>query len=178
VTDDEILDAILAREGGFVDDPADRGGATNYGITQGTLSEVLDKVASRDDVKALTPQLAREIYRRRYIEGPGFDGIASGDLRAVVVDAAVNHGVKTAIKLLQRVLKVTDDGLLGPVSFTAANVLDGRLLARKVLWERIRLYGRLISHNLTDADRDGIPDNTEFASGWLNRTADQGEALA
>ena len=46
-----------------------------------------------------------------------------------------------------------------------------RRLAARALTERLRLYGRLISGNLTHADRGGIPDNAEFAAGWINRAA-------
>jgi lysozyme family protein len=67
VTDDAILDAILAHEGGFVNHPHDPGRATNWGITQATLSEWIGRPASEHDVRNLTVGLARDIYRARYI---------------------------------------------------------------------------------------------------------------
>ena len=92
-------------------------------------------------------------------------------MREVVFDAVLNHGRALGIRLLQRALGVRDDGVIGSVTLAAVPHLDARRLAARALTERLRPYGRLISGNLTDADRDGIQDNTEFAAGWINRAA-------
>ena len=180
MTDDELIGEVLEREGGatFTNNPADRGGPTKYGITAATLAQWRQKPVLAADVAALTEEEARAIYRRRYIEDPGFDKIGSEALRAVLVDAGVNHGPRTAVKFLQRALAIQDDGILGPVTLQVVNLRNGLLqLAIRVLAQRTRFFGRMISKNLTDADRDGIPDNTEFAAGWLDRIADQLEEL-
>jgi lysozyme family protein len=91
VTPNEIIDALIRREGGFVDHKDDKGKATKYGITQATLAEWLGRPASVDDVKALTEHEAREIYREEYITRPGFLGIENEAVRALAVDCAVNH---------------------------------------------------------------------------------------
>lgn len=175
--DDLIIGAVLQREGGYTDDPADRGGPTNFGITQATLAQWRGRPVSADDVRTMTEAEARTIYADLYLSRTGIGRIANDDVRAVVFDAAVNHGAKPAIRLLQRALGLHDDGVIGPVTLSAIPYLDGRRLAVRVLAERCRLYGRLISGNTTDADRDGIPDSTEFAAGWLNRVAAQLEEL-
>jgi lysozyme family protein len=67
VTEERIISDLLAREGGFVNHPADRGGATKFGITQDTLSAWLGRAASVEDVRALTASEAGAIYRQRFI---------------------------------------------------------------------------------------------------------------
>jgi lysozyme family protein len=64
-TDDAILAAILRREGGFVNHPADRGGPTHYGITQATLQAWRGRAVSEEDVRALSVEEAKAIYRAR-----------------------------------------------------------------------------------------------------------------
>jgi lysozyme family protein len=169
VSDDDILDAILAREGGFVDNPADHGGPTMLGITLATLSEAMGKEATVDDLKALTPSLAKELYRRRYIRDPGYLAITDERLRSVIVDAAVNHGPSAATKMLQRAVGATADGVVGPVTVSLANASEPLKLARLFLAQRLRGYGRIMST---------IPADSEFAAGWMNRVAEQLEAVA
>lgn len=171
MTDAEMIDRVLQREGGFVDNPADKGGPTNFGITAATLgdSRRLGRIATADEVKALTVEEARAILLNRYIIKPGYDGIASEVLRACIVDAAVNHGPMVSTRLLQHVLGVREDGVLGPQTLGTLNLLDGLKTARRFLAERVRFYGRLIS---------GRPSQATFAAGWLNRAADQFDELA
>ncbi len=57
-----LIQAVMRKEGGFVDHPADRGGATNLGITQATLSVYLGRKATLTDITTLKPEVAREIY--------------------------------------------------------------------------------------------------------------------
>ena len=64
---DEMIDDILRREGGYVNHPADRGGPTNYGITQKTLSRYIGRAALTSEVKNLSEDVAREHIR---IDGP------------------------------------------------------------------------------------------------------------
>ena len=167
-----IIDRVIAREGGarFTDDPADRGGATKFGITQGALAEFQRRPVHREEVRELTLERAREFYAWLLADSRVGE-IPNAIVREVVFDAVVNHGRRPGIKLLQRALALPDDGVIGPRTLAAVPLMDARRLAARALTERLRLYGRLISGNLTDADRDGIPDNTEFAAGWINRAA-------
>lgn len=179
--DDLIISAVIAREGGYVNNAADKGGPTKYGITLKTLADyrgVAPDLLVPADVEHLSEMEARAIYRKRYIEEPGFSALVDADLRGILVDCGVLHGPRNAIRMLQRALGAKDDGILGAITLTAANAWDGKKLARRLLAERLKFLGRLISKDLTDKDKDGIPDNTEFASGWLNRLADQWEGLA
>ena len=169
MSDDDILNEILAREGSaYTDHPSDRGGPTRWGITLATLTDHRDGTVTADDVKNLTEAEARTIYRKRYISAPGFDEIESMELRAALVDFGVNSGPAAAVRALQRVLGLKVDGILGPMTREAANSSNGRSLAVRVHCNRMRFLGRLI----TD-----FPSQAVFAAGWLNRVASQIESL-
>ncbi|WP_374426833.1 holin-associated N-acetylmuramidase [Tabrizicola sp.] len=126
----EIAEEIVAREGGFVNDPDDPGGATNHGVTIHTLRRLGIDV-NRDtridvaDVKALTRKQAIEIYLEHYYTRPGIAALPEV-LQASVFDMYVNAG-GNAVKILQRLL--TDmgypcdpDGAIGPQTIRAAQM--------------------------------------------------------
>ena len=99
MTDAEILDAILLREGGYVDHPLDRGGPTNMGITLATLGKWRGKPVTAADVKALGHEEAAAIYYAWYV-APFAD--VARDLKPLAVDIAVMSGATTARGLLAR----------------------------------------------------------------------------
>ena len=124
----EIATEIVAREGGFVNDPDDPGGATNYGVTIHTMRALgidldRDGVVTISDVRALTRQHASEIFEKHYFEKP-LIALLPPVLQASVFDMYVNAG-SNAVKILQRLLrdmghKIAVDGILGPQSIAAA----------------------------------------------------------
>lgn len=117
-----ILDEVLAREGGYVEDPSDPGGPTHYGITLATLrrfgrDNTGDGAIGREDLKRLTKAEAKAILRRHYFESPGLSALPAA-LQASVFDMYVNAGA-TAISLLQKLVTAMGfpcaaDGVLGP----------------------------------------------------------------
>jgi lysozyme family protein len=177
---DQVLDDILVREQGFVNDPADKGGPTKWGITAKTLGywRQFGRDASAAEVAALEPWEAKLIYRHEYVTLPGFAVFLDRpSLLGVLADSAVLHSPFRAIQFLQRALGVKVDGVLGPVTIAAAQAQEPRELAVRCLMARLRYTGRRITDDLDDADKDGVPDNTEFAAGWINRIALQVEGL-
>jgi lysozyme family protein len=118
----DIAIEIVAREGGYVNDPDDPGGATNYGVTIHTMRRLgldLDHDGDVDakDVRALTRHQAIDIFIRHYFEKPRID-LLPEPLQATVFDMYVNAG-GNAVKILQRLLgefgeRVSVDGALGP----------------------------------------------------------------
>lgn len=160
---ESILDALIEREGGFVDHSEDRGGATKFGITRRTLSEWRGGAVTAADVAALSLDEAKRIYRDRYLTRPGFLAIADPLLLELVVDSAVNHGVDRTIRMLQEIVKVKPDGILGPITKSALSQLSVHELKKKLLAARVRFYGRIIRLN---------PSQSVFAEGWANRAAD------
>ena len=165
MTDDDIIDEILANEGSeYTDDPGDRGGPTKFGITLATLSEVRGQSQSQsctaDDVKALTESEARAIYRARYIEQPGFGKITDDHLRAFLADWGVNSGPATAIKALQRCIGAEADGILGPLTIFRANNYSPSTVLAHLIDARADFYRAVVAHH---------PEDARFLAGWLNR---------
>ncbi|MEL6915082.1 MAG: holin-associated N-acetylmuramidase [Pseudomonadota bacterium] len=123
----EIAEDIVAREGGYVDDPDDAGGATKYGVTIHTMRRLGldldgDGQVSRDDVRRLTVEEAVDIFLTHYFHGPRIADLPA-PLQPSVFDMQVNAGAN-AIKILQRLLgrmgfPVTVDGALGPQTLAA-----------------------------------------------------------
>ncbi len=122
----KIIDAVIKREGGYVDHPNDKGGATNMGITIGTLSAWMGRPATKNEVKALTKEAAYSIYLQNYWAGPGIDRIpVCLETRINIFDAGVMSGPKTAIQRFQKAILaagvlVETDGVLGPKTYRAA----------------------------------------------------------
>jgi lysozyme family protein len=112
MTFDLAFDRLFAAEGGYVNNPQDPGGETNWGISKRSYPNV--------DIKALTRDGAKAIYKTDF-----WDRIAADKLPDSVTyqlfDFAVNSGIETAVRYLQRTLGVADDGHWGAVSQIAAN---------------------------------------------------------
>jgi len=162
---DRILDDLLMREGEYVAHPADRGGPTKYGITAATLGEWrrLGRPADAADVRALTEEEAREIYREMYYRRPGFDSIGDDALLNLVIDSAVHSGPSTVIRWLQAAVGVAQDGVIGPMTRSLlARADDAPRVYRAVLAARMRYIGAIIRRNRPQA---------VFAEGWLSRLA-------
>jgi lysozyme family protein len=125
----EIAREIIAREGGFVDDPDDPGGATKHGVTIYTMRRLKldlsnDGHIDTDDVRRLTRADAERIFVQHYYARPGIDRLPDV-LRASVFDMYVNAGAN-AVKILQRLLRqmgqdVAVDGVIGPQTAAAAD---------------------------------------------------------
>lgn len=141
-----LIQDILKREGSkYTNYPEDRGGPTKYGITLATLKAVRGNEVTEHDVAALTEDEAAAIYERLYIK-PFEEFSLYPNLHALIVDAAVNHGVARAKQWLQEI-----------------GVVDYDTMYREFLRKRARFYGRIIT------DR---PANAKFAAGWANRLAE------
>lgn len=98
----EMLEELLDREGGYVDHPDDRGGATNFGITQ----SVARAAGWAGTMRELPRDFAIAVYRRRYWSAPRFDAVASiaPEVGAELFDTGVNMGPGVAAGFLQRCL--------------------------------------------------------------------------
>ncbi|MDU8942255.1 holin-associated N-acetylmuramidase [Ovoidimarina sediminis] len=124
----DIADEIIAREGGYVNDPDDPGGATKYGVTVHTMRRLGidldgDGDADAEDVKRLSRERARAVLITQYFEAPGIGRLPTA-LQPTVFDMQVNAGSQ-AIRILQRLLgdmgePVRVDGILGPQTVGAA----------------------------------------------------------
>jgi len=149
------LPIILQSEGGFVDNPDDPGGATNLGITIGTLSSWLGRAATVAEVQALTPETVAPIYQANYWDKTSCDSWDAG-VDLMVFDEAVNQGPGRAITTLQSALGVTADGAIGPATQAAAQMESAADTIAKMSAAREAFYRSL-------------PSFAEFGTGWMNR---------
>jgi len=156
------VDMIFKHEGGFVDDPADPGGATNMGITHGTLAAWRGAPVSREDVQNLTREEAREIYRTQYWNALSCDALPVG-VDLVVFDFGVNAGVSRSAKLLQRLVHVDPDGEVGPITVGAARAIDATHVINGFSDGRMDHYRALKTWE-------------RFRNGWTRRVTDTREA--
>lgn len=166
---EDMIDDVLVREGGYVDHPADRGGPTNFGITQKTLSRYYGRAATVDEVKNLSREVAEEIYRRNYYKGPGIDTLPDL-IQPFIFDSAVNHGPRRAIKFLQHVCNeagyrplLSVDGAVGPNTRRGAEWAlreMGTVLLDALIEERRNFYLLIVEAN---------PSQRVFLKGWMNR---------
>ena len=160
MTLDQLLTEVIRREGGYVHDPADRGGPTKYGITQRTLRAWRGQAVTADDVRRLTTDEARTIYRRRYVDDPGFARLPD-PLRAQVVDNGVLSGPRQAVKDLQRAIGgVTVDGQLGPQTRAALRQRGVAAVHARLIQVRASRIGRIVQRR---------PEQARFLTGWLTR---------
>lgn len=108
----KAFDLLMVNEGGYVDDPNDKGGQTKFGICKASYPS--------EDIKNLTIERAKEIYRRDFWLKAKCDRLPDA-LSVAVFDFAVNSGIKRAVKNLQSVLGVDVDGIIGNQTIGAAN---------------------------------------------------------
>lgn len=154
----DCLPRVLAHEGGFVDDPKDPGGATNLGITLGTLSHWLNHPATVDDVRALTPATVAPIYQTSYWNAAACDRLPAG-VDYMVFDLAVNSGPGRAARFLQEAVGVTPDGAIGNQTLTAVAAQQPADIINAISARRETFY------------RDQ-PTFLHFGVGWLKRLAE------
>lgn len=175
---EEIADEIVAREGGYVNDPDDPGGATKYGVTIHTMRRLGldldgDGRVSAEDVRRLSRDQAREIFVRHYFAGPRINLLPEA-LQPTVFDMYVNAGAN-AVRILQRMLnkmgqRLAVDGIIGPKTAGAAAAADRRApgtIADAYGIERRNYYYRLA---------DARPSSRKYArrrdggkGGWIRR---------
>ena len=177
-TAEQIAKDIVAREGGWADDPADPGGATNHGVTIGTLRRLgldldRDGAVTTADLRRLTAPQAAEVFLRHYFRAPRIDRLPES-LQATVFDMQVNAGTQ-AIRLLQRVLTEMGfpcavDGVIGPRTVAAAQAA-----ADKAPQHLADAYG-IARRNYYYALADARPASRKFArrrdggkGGWIVR---------
>ena len=157
---DDLIGPLLEREGGYVNHAADRGGETNFGITQRALSAWQ---ASRGQqwrsVRSLTRDDAVEIYFQLYWKAAHCDALPDS-VRDIHFDSAVNHGVARAARLLQAAAGATIDGVIGAQTLQAASAIDPALLRMRYIVARYRMYGSIIQRDRTQL---------AFAAGWMRR---------
>jgi len=144
MTKEEILDWVLEAEGGFVDNPLDKGGPTNMGITFSSFADWKRKNVTVDDLKAITKQDACKFYVERFWNPMGLDKVPSWRMRLVMMDYGVNRGVTRAVSNVEQI----------------AGEQDVKAAA-KYVFRAQRAYCEIVKLN---------PSQAVFIKGWINRT--------
>lgn len=154
----EAIRRLLASEGGYVNHPSDPGGPTNFGITIGDYRKYVKADASAADVRAMTVEEAKAIYREKYWGAMRCDALPRG-VDYCVFDYAVNSGIGRAPKVLQRVLGLAVTGRMDGATIAKACGRDARELIGAICNERMRFL-------------QGLRTWPTFGAGWSRRVSE------
>ncbi len=146
---DLAFDRLMGHEGSYVNDPLDPGGETNWGISKRSYPGV--------NIRALTRAEAKEIYRRDFWQAIHGDEMP-GSVAFQVLDFAINSGIGTAIRKLQRAVGAADDGYWGPMSRRAVEAMAEHKVLMRFVAERLDFWRSLSTWG-------------RFGNGWAGRAA-------
>lgn len=151
---------LLKAEGGYVNNPADKGGATFAGVTAQTYASwrLSQKLPNRP-IRDITPEEIEAIYRSRYWTTAKCDQMP-GKLACTHFDGSVNIGPGNAARLLQRALGIGEDGNIGPATLAAIAKYEEMSLVDALLACRQDYYEDIVDRN---------PGQSVFLKGWENR---------
>ena len=160
----KLIPIILRWEGGYVNDPLDRGGATNKGITIATWKAGGydidgDGDIDKDDVKLITEADFCIILRKYFWDKWLADLIISQPIANMVVDWTWGSGV-WGISIPQRIMGVKEDGIVGKKTIDALNEQDPFFFFLRLKEERLQFIDNIIKNN---------PSQIRFKNGWYNR---------
>lgn len=141
------------RKVGYVNIPQDRGGLTKYGVAQNANPRV--------DVQNLNLAGAMRVYFDAYWTPAKCDQVPY-PVQIMHFDAAVNHGVGTAAKMLQEAVGATPDGAIGPATLAKLQAMNPAELINRLNAIRVARFNRIVQRN---------PSQQMFLRGWLNRAA-------
>lgn len=146
---DAAFERLIGHEGGYTAGVGDPGGETKFGISKRSYP--------REDIKNLTLEQAKVIYRKDFWGAAGVDGLPDS-IKFDVFDTAVNSGVGTAVRTLQKAVGVEADGALGPVTLQACNYMPATRLVARFNGARLLLMTELVIW-------------PKFGRGWARRIA-------
>lgn len=149
---DRAFEALLGNEGGYSNNPRDRGGETMWGVTVNTARHA----GYMGPMKDMPVDVAKDIYRERYWR-PEFDQMPYV-VAFQVFDSAVNSGPTIAIKWLQEALQVNADGVIGPVTMATLAKAEPLVVVMRFMAVRLKFLASL-------------PSWPDFGRGWANRVA-------
>ena len=164
---EKLAPFVLEHEGGFVNDPLDRGGATNKGVTIAVWkAQGYDKDGDGDidvaDLKLISVEDATNIMKKNYWDRWKADQIKNQAIANTVVDWVWGSGV-WGIKIPQRILGVKDDGVVGAKTIEALNNQDPKKFLEKLYLARFSFLDGIVASN---------PSQKRFIKGWKNRMND------
>jgi lysozyme family protein len=158
-TYETCLPLLLAHEGGYTNHPSDPGGPTNFGITIHDYRKYVKPDATAADVRAMTLDDAKAIYRNKYWDAQRCDELPAG-VDYVIFDYGVNSGIGRSGKVLRRVLKLPDNSSeIADAVIAAARAIDPKILIVAICAERLRFLQSLKTWPV-------------FGAGWSRRVVE------
>ena len=156
---DEAFETVIGHEGGFTLHSGDPGnwtsGKVGIGTLKGTKYGIAANTYPNEDIKNLTLDRAKQLYKRDFWDKAKCDQLPDG-LRFHVFDVSVNSGVSRGVKTLQQALGVNDDGIIGNQTISAAKSQNAHEILIKFYSFRIAFYTSLNTFST-------------FGKGWMNR---------
>lgn len=146
---DQAFERLIGHEGGYVNNPADPGGETKYGISR--------RAYPMEDIRNMTLERAKALYLRDYWGPVGCESAPDG-IKFDLFDCAVNSGPTTAIRLLQGAAGVTQDGVVGPMTLKAINAMPAAQIVARFNGWRLAFMAN-------------TPQWETFSRGWARRIA-------
>ncbi len=149
----QIFNRLIGHEGGYVNDPRDPGGETNWGITKRTAQAN----GYQGSMRAMTREQAYKIYYSAFWLRYQCDKMPDA-VAFQFFDAAVNHGLGNASRMLQRAVNVADDGIIGNMTIAAIKKMAISDVIMRLNSERLEFYCKLSTFST-------------FGKGWVRRVA-------
>lgn len=157
------INKVLLTEGGYVNHPADRGGPTNWGITQKTYESWIGRSSSLQEIINMPKETAIAIYKANYWDRVGGDFIKSYAVAYAIFDQAVNRGIDASLRQAQKVLGISQTGNLSNEFISAINLINPQTFIDSYLVLSEQAYKTIVANN---------PSQAIFLTGWLNRVED------
>ena len=160
---DNFAPFLRSWEGGFVNNPSDPGGATMCGVTMATWKQYCRQHGIRctvETLKNIAPADWASIMKSGYWDKVSAGGIKCQGIANMVADFAVNAGVTTAAKALQRAANVLHDGIVGTIPLQAVNDGNQAIIFRALRAARLEYYQGLAKRK---------PEMEQFLAGWERR---------
>jgi len=160
---DACFELLIKHEGGYVNHPSDPGGRTNLGITQQVWENWVDRPVTEEEMKALTKDMVKPLYKNLYWDRVKGDKLPFG-VDYCVFDAAVNSGVSRAAKWLQTTVAAVADGAIGEQTLKLVLLTNPQMLIDKYSANRLAFL-------------QGLATWPTFGKGW-GRRVDEVRATA
>lgn len=158
---DKAFERVIGHEGGFQNDPKDRGnwttGVVGQGVNKGTKFGISAMSYPNEDIKNLTLQRAKELYKRDFWDKNSLESFHAS-VQYQMFDAAVNHGRGNAARMLQRALYVADDGIIGNQTLSAYKKMSENDILLRLLAERLEFMTKISTFD-------------RYGRGWSMRVA-------
>lgn len=148
---DHAFETLIGHEGGYVNDARDPGGETKFGISKRSYPHL--------EIAALTLDQAKAIYRRDYWDRMHADALPARVVMQVF-DGAVNSGIETSLRWLQKAVGVAQDGVVGNVTLAAVSAMREDKIIRRYIGTRLEFMTQLSTWQI-------------YGKGWALRIANQ-----